>query len=570
MVRRAFLSNLQPFWTNPVIVRDMRVRMRGTRAFWNQAAYLGLLSCIAVFGYSISTKLDNGTQIDPISVQRQLQQFYYFIFMTLAGLITIIAPALTAASIVSERKLQTFDLLVTTPMTAMQMLTGKLISTIAFIVLLLVLSIPASALCIILGGSTISDVMQSYAILLIDGVLLSAIGLSFSCSAKQHINAIMATYGAIILLFIVCMALFSISAAAFFTGGAGGHSAGPALLAFIDLIPFCGAVAPGMSVGIFGLTIPAWVATAIVATVLIRLILSGAALRLGMYGPGLTASFRRQILLLTLIGLFIVGQSLVLFFHIPVQIGGYTTDIIGQITFVITGTAVLALSTFFLPALFVPVADEDGPPDQVVQGRFNVLKSFSADHSGAFVYFEIWLFVALASIVAGIVCPSGASLAMSRFGGMMRSSSSSINLIPLVMVAIYCYIYFSGMGFLYWSIARRAAWLANSSAMAKTISFLLFAFIMALPFAVLGLQMQAMGSDSPNPFTHGLLRFFWLLYPYTTSAASHKIAFAWSAFSLYGAAAALLGVVIYPFWLNVVPGAVGAGRKRSKKTAKAA
>jgi ABC-type transport system involved in multi-copper enzyme maturation permease subunit len=168
---------IEPFWTNPVIIRDMRVRMRGNRAFWNQGIYLALVALIASLGYAESTRLGQFSVMDPIAVQSQLKQFYAWIFETLAVMITLIAPALTAASVISERKLQTLDLLVTTPMTAFQMLSGKLISTIAFIILLLFLSIPASALCVILGGATIGDVFQSYLLLAIDGVLFSAIGL---------------------------------------------------------------------------------------------------------------------------------------------------------------------------------------------------------------------------------------------------------------------------------------------------------------------------------------------------------------------------------------------------------
>ena len=36
---------------NPVIVRELRVRMRGNRALWMQAAYVGVLSAVLLIGY---------------------------------------------------------------------------------------------------------------------------------------------------------------------------------------------------------------------------------------------------------------------------------------------------------------------------------------------------------------------------------------------------------------------------------------------------------------------------------------------------------------------------------------
>ena len=50
MIRKLTIG--EPFWRNAVVVRDMRVRLRGPRAFWNQAFYLGLLSLITLAGYA--------------------------------------------------------------------------------------------------------------------------------------------------------------------------------------------------------------------------------------------------------------------------------------------------------------------------------------------------------------------------------------------------------------------------------------------------------------------------------------------------------------------------------------
>ena len=99
---------LRTFVDNHIVLRDLRATMRGTRAFWFQAVYLGLLGILAVTGYAISTQQNlwggmTGSDyasrtFSIVDAQRQLQSFYYFIFFTLAGLITLITPALTAST----------------------------------------------------------------------------------------------------------------------------------------------------------------------------------------------------------------------------------------------------------------------------------------------------------------------------------------------------------------------------------------------------------------------------------------------------------------------------------------
>jgi ABC-type transport system involved in multi-copper enzyme maturation permease subunit len=556
------LTKLQPFWNNPVIIRDMRVRMRGARAFWNQAAYLFVLASIAVFAYfesTVNTNAGNAQVVDPVQIQQNLQMFYYAIFEALALLITLIAPALTAVSIVSEKKQQTFDLLVTTPMTAMQMLTGKLISSIAFIVLLLVLSIPVSALCIILGGATITDVLQTYALLIIDGIVLSSIGLSFSCSCKQHVQAVVATYGAIILLYIVCTVTLSSCAGIFLSsGGSIGHRTGPAVLAVANLLPFATPLLSGSNVSIGGFTIPSWIATAIVGFVFVRLILTSAAIRIGMYGTGLIASFRRQMLLLSVIGVFLYAELLV-------QVGNIWDENAAQKAAATLIIIVAVCSQFFLPGLFVPKVDENGPPNQTIKGSYHPLKSFSAQHSGALPFFQVWLFVIACAAVAGIYCPSGPMLASRLFtrAAAMSSTGPTFTLWPLVTMAASMYVYISGLGFLFWSIARRAAWFSTSSAFAKVISYIIFMFILLLPVLIMLLLESLSSSESWSP---GKIQYTTLLYPISALFSKDHHPHTYLKLCGYGGIAYVLGTVIYPFWMNVTPGGISSLRKKRSDT----
>ena len=549
---------LQPFWKNPVVVRDMRVRLRGARAFWNQAAYLGLLCLIALLGYGLSVQTSSGEALDPVAAQRDLQGFYYTIFVTVAILISLIAPGLTAVSIISERQRLTLDLLVTTPMTSMQMLLGKLMSSIAFIVLLLVLSVPISSLCVILGGATIGDVLQTYALLAIDGIVLASIGLAYSCSAKQNVQAIVGTYGSIVLYFVVTFVAgaASLNSLGLFGGGAG-HGSGPmpSVAAILYLNPIVTIYAPGHGVDILGLTVPPWIATGVAAFLIVRLILTGAALRLGLYGAGLVASLRRQVLLCTGVAVFLIAQSIL-------QLSVGWTPEVAEGVMVVLCCVVFALSLFFLPALFVPVADPDAPVASEVKGRYDLRRAFSAMHSGALPFFHLWLTVVAFCALAGAWSGTGSPLSAFGMGHIVGPPKPVA--VPLLVksMALGCgaaLVYTSGLGFLLWSLSRRASWLAGSFTAARPLAFLFFVFVVAIPFAIMLVMSQMHPDSTTDPFSTSWLRYLWLAYPFNSLDNGATV---FRRMLGTGALAYFYGVLAYPFWRGVVPGAGAIFKKR--------
>jgi ABC-2 type transport system permease protein len=128
---------------NPVVVRELRVRVRFARAYWLQALYL--LFLILIVGLAYTSTLGSQVILDPYRAQQQLQAFYWIIFSTLISLIVLIAPGLTASAVTLERERRTLDLLLATPLSARQLLTGKLVGSFAFLVLLIALTLPASS-----------------------------------------------------------------------------------------------------------------------------------------------------------------------------------------------------------------------------------------------------------------------------------------------------------------------------------------------------------------------------------------------------------------------------------------
>lgn len=504
-------SAIRPLWANPIVTRDLRVQLRGTRSYWHQAAYLLLLGLLAEVGYATATSGYGTHGMSVVQVQERLQVFYYFIFMTLATLVCLIAPALTAASITTERQRLSLDLLVTTPLSASELLVGKLVSSVAFLALLLTLSLPASALCVILGGATLGDVLQVYTLLAIDGLVFAAIGLYFSCAVRASLLALIWTYLSLIAFLLVT----STAQSWLRLGGSSARgSSGSPELAVAALNPFFAVWTGAGTFTVAGTNIPIWVGTAGLAFLVLRLLVTAASYRLESYGRDMAGSLRRQVLVLTGLNLFLVGHGP----SASVPPSGLEGALI----------AVFLLATPFLPGLFTPAAPEDVLPGQPLEGgSYRWKRAFRPEHAGALPFFHLWLGVLVASFV----------------GGVWAAGSLDTERAWIVVGTAY---YLSGLGFLFWALARRASTFARGVSGARALVFGLYAVLAALPLMILTLTSRNGNNDPAN----NPVAMVWLFYPLMNLGNDGALAPLW----LSGSVAYVLGVIVFPFWQRVIPG----------------
>lgn len=538
---------MRSLWANPVVTRDLRVRMRGSKSYWHQAFYLGLLGVLALAGYG--TAVGWGGAGDPngmsaVDVQQRLQGFYYFIFITLAALITLIAPALTAVSITTERQRLSLDLLVTTPLTAPELLIGKMLSSTAFLALLLALSLPASALCVILGGATLGDVIRVYLLLAVDGLVLAALGLLVSCATRASLPALVWTYLSVAgFLALTAFAYFSTLASTY--GRSAGATTSPAA-SVGALNPFVAVYIGGQSFDLGRVHVPLWVGAGVIAILLIRLLVTAATYRLGRYGGSPIGSLRRQLLLLS--GLSVFGLAYGVFGRI-----GYAAGLPGSmraVTFEMLEGGLLfvfALAGLLLPSLFTPATrDEDDPPGVAVEGWYSPRQAFRPEHAGSLPFFHLWLVMIIVAEMAGLWA-----------AGALEWRDWP----PVGFTAFYL----SGVGFLFWALCRRASSWVRGVTAGRALGFVLFAVLAWLPIAVL---MLFSATSSDLQIKDAPLSWFWIFYPTlrmeTTSWTDGTAvrALVWSGALCYG-----LGLLIYPFWRSVVPGGRAKAEKRDAANA---
>jgi ABC-type transport system involved in multi-copper enzyme maturation permease subunit len=203
---------------NPVLTKELRVRMRWGRAYWILFGYLGFLSLVLLVNYASWLNRVQGTGVGGSEAGRLGTEIFYYIIITQVFLVLFITPAITSGSLTIEREQQTMDMLTMTRLSRRHIIEGKLLSAVSFTALLLVSSLPLVSICFMLGSVDPAMVFSYYMLMLMGSFLVGAMGLMFSSIARTTTQAVMYTYGALFVLFIVGVIPFGANQSPFFGG----------------------------------------------------------------------------------------------------------------------------------------------------------------------------------------------------------------------------------------------------------------------------------------------------------------------------------------------------------------
>ncbi len=183
------LGDLRAFRLNPVMVKELRGRMRGVRGFAIITIFLTLMSFFTILLYLL--QIPAGGVVVTGELGRQL--FIGVLFIELM-LIIFIVPALTAGAISNERERKTYDLLQTTLISKATFLIGKMQSALGYIVLLLLSAIPLQSIAFLFGGVSEQEMALALMVLLVSAITLGAFGMFFSSITERTLSATIRSY----------------------------------------------------------------------------------------------------------------------------------------------------------------------------------------------------------------------------------------------------------------------------------------------------------------------------------------------------------------------------------------
>jgi ABC-type transport system involved in multi-copper enzyme maturation permease subunit len=167
------------FWrlipANPILMRVVYGASRRPRHLWLRVAYLGALFMVVVFSLISST---SGQHASLAELAKGASQTFKGAAIAQLALICFLAPAFTAGAITQERDAQTFNILLSTPLTSAQIVFGSLMSRLFFVIILIVAGLPIFLLTMLYGGVTTSQVLESCMLSVGTAVLTGAIAIT--------------------------------------------------------------------------------------------------------------------------------------------------------------------------------------------------------------------------------------------------------------------------------------------------------------------------------------------------------------------------------------------------------
>ena len=177
---------------NPIFEREVKAAARDPKVIGLIIAFLALLSSILIFLWPSSG-------VFSLASDKSMEIFTIFLMSNLA-LIILLVPALTSPSLTTERENNSFDLIKTSLLTPGEMLRGKLMSSLALIVVVILVSMPIGALCSLSGGIGPSLLLRAYAVIAMAAITYGILGLALSALCRRTFTALMTSYLAVALL----------------------------------------------------------------------------------------------------------------------------------------------------------------------------------------------------------------------------------------------------------------------------------------------------------------------------------------------------------------------------------
>lgn len=175
---------------NPVLRREAVTTMRNWKTYGALVIFLAVTAIGAALYVYASMYQGYLYNADPAA----MIWLYVVLASVQMGLVMLATPAIAAGSISGERERQTLDLLLVTKMTPLSIILGKLMSSLLYVLLLVVATMPIFGVAFYYGGTSIGNILLMFAFIIMTALMLGAVSVFFSCIFKKTIISIVLMY----------------------------------------------------------------------------------------------------------------------------------------------------------------------------------------------------------------------------------------------------------------------------------------------------------------------------------------------------------------------------------------
>lgn len=160
---------------NPLLRKELRQRMRSGRTVLALSLYLFVIGAVAfTFMY-----LNVQGQTLLLQPTRTAELFTFLSYLQLA-LVSFVTPGIAAGVISGERERQTLAVLLTTPLSPASIIATKFLSSISFLLLLIVMTLPLYSIVFLFGGVVPSQVVAVFGLQIVTLCAIASISVFWS------------------------------------------------------------------------------------------------------------------------------------------------------------------------------------------------------------------------------------------------------------------------------------------------------------------------------------------------------------------------------------------------------
>ena len=203
---------------NPVLRNETKIAVRSIKFTLMILAYVAVLAIAVMIYYNVinSEAFYNGLNL------KSSTNFYVVMAVVQAALLFSIVPSLSSTAICSEREKQTLDILLSTKLTPLQIIIGKISSSSLRVIILIISMMPLYAVGSLMGGIKIGDILQLILFFIINTIFMASIGVFISTYVKTSKVSTTLTYLLIVFIYLgiiaIALGIFAFSTYQYYSG----------------------------------------------------------------------------------------------------------------------------------------------------------------------------------------------------------------------------------------------------------------------------------------------------------------------------------------------------------------
>ena len=188
-------------WVNPVLARELTERMRGLRSTVMLSAYLVVLGLVVVLVYRSESDAAGSFGASPVTeLAAAGEGIFEWTLLFAMLLVLFLVPGFTAGAIAGERERQTLVPLQVSLLSPRSIVLGKIGSSVAFTLLLVLATLPLLTVAYLIGGVTLGDIVRGTGMVMFTAVGIAALSVACSTFMRRVQTATVLSYGVVLLL----------------------------------------------------------------------------------------------------------------------------------------------------------------------------------------------------------------------------------------------------------------------------------------------------------------------------------------------------------------------------------